>query len=315
MKHVSKLLWLFLCLFSLWLPGCQKEARSTDENKLSLSNLNAPSITAVGSIGSLTENQVARCAAQTFSLCTGGNANSASIGNLKVESGSDGKVYLTFTTTGTNYITGIKLYAGDGTNIPVNGGGNVLTNSFPFKYTVASSNTYAIVLSDLTGTITLAAHVETANTGAWADGCTGTRINSGNGNWATKFTYTIQPCVVAEPVLLCSMSQGYWFDNGGHSWPSGSVVVGGKTYTQAEGVAIWNAYSKNLILGFTQVAALKLSGTAYNSDAQLNQAVTTIETWLTSQSKLTATAVPEMPKNVSDAAGFIVDWINTHHCN
>ncbi|ANE51498.1 hypothetical protein [Flavisolibacter tropicus] len=311
MKHVSKLLWFSLCLFSLWLLGCQKEARSTDENKLSLSNLNAPSITA--SIGSLTDNTVTKCAAQTFSLCTGGNANSASIGNLKVESGSDGKVYLTFTTTGTNYITGIKLYAGDGTNIPVNNGGNAVVGQFPFKYTVASSNTYSVVLSDLTGTITLAAHVETAATAAWADGCTGTRINTGNGNWATKLTYTVQPCTVSVP--LCSMSQGYWFANGGHTWPSGSVVVGGKTYTQAEGAAIWNTYSKNLILGFTQVAALKLSGTAYNSDAQLNQAVTTIETWLTSQSKLTATAVPEMPTNVSAAAGFIGDWINTHHCN
>ena len=92
-------------------------------------------------------------------------------------------------------------------------------------------------------------------------------------------------------------------------------MVGGQTYTQEEGIALWNTYSKNLILGFTQVAALKFSGTANNKDAQLNHAVSTIETWLASQVKLTTASVPEMPTNVATAAGFIGKWIEEHHCN
>jgi hypothetical protein len=85
---------------------------------------------------------------------------------------------------------------------------------------------------------------------------------------------------------FCSFSQGLFFASP-HEWPVPTVTVGGYVYTELEGRAIWNCSNaggiKDSKKGFTQVAALKLSGIA--SEPGLDPAVAadivTIETWET----------------------------------
>ncbi len=105
--------------------------------------------------------------------------------------------------------------------------------------------------------------------------------------------------------------------------------IGGKTYTNAEGLAIWNASNKGGIRdskrAFTQLAAIKLSGVDVAA-AGLTSAVKTIEDWLGSISKLNGTAgtafyLPNQTSaeitlygNASAAASAISAWINDNHC-
>jgi hypothetical protein len=138
----------------------------------------------------------------------------------------------------------------------------------------------------------------------------------------------------------CSFSQGYWFANnvnhrnGIHPWyvdatdPSlglKTVTIGGKTYTNAEGLAIWNSSNKGGIedskKAFTQLSAILLSGVDIAADVSLTTAVATIECWLSTQSKLTDTFLPNQSNgsiancgNAKNAADVISTWINTHHC-
>ncbi|HMK18741.1 MAG TPA: hypothetical protein VK492_11090 [Chitinophagaceae bacterium] len=131
---------------------------------------------------------------------------------------------------------------------------------------------------------------------------------------------------------FCSFSQGYFFAKPGPTWPpldgTGTVTIGGKVYTEAEGRAIWGCSNAGGIRdskkGFTQVAALKLSGLA--SDPGLDPAVAAdmaiIENWLASISKLVAcsnlpnqTAAQKLTYGDAAAAGGrIGNWINANHC-
>lgn len=116
----------------------------------------------------------------------------------------------------------------------------------------------------------------------------------------------------------CSLSQGYWFAKPDLVWP-GSVVVGGKSYTRLEGLAIWNSSNKGGIphakQGFLQVAAIKLSGSTVLSTASVWADVTIVENWLTTLPKLTPTNVKNYTNPVvAAAAGRIGDWISANHC-
>lgn len=116
----------------------------------------------------------------------------------------------------------------------------------------------------------------------------------------------------------CSMSQGFWFASKNAVWPVTGVTVGGKTYSKAEGLAIWNSSNKGGIAhakqGFLQVSAIKLSGTVLPA-ATVWADVTLVETWLATLPKLTPTNVKNYSNsNVAAAAGRIGDWINAHHC-
>jgi hypothetical protein len=120
--------------------------------------------------------------------------------------------------------------------------------------------------------------------------------------------------------IICSLSQGYYFAKPGPTWPTpGTVEVGGYTYTEAEGRAIWNCSNaggiKDSKKGFTQVAALKLSGAYPTGNASIDADVVTIETWLSTLGKLVAcTNLPTGNAAVGTAAGRIGDWINANHC-
>ncbi len=121
---------------------------------------------------------------------------------------------------------------------------------------------------------------------------------------------------------FCSMSQGYYFASP-HPWPSpGEVEIGGYTYTEAEGRAIWNTSNaggiSNSKKAFTQVAAIKLSGV---QDPAVLEKVYIIESWLANIGKLEPGYLPNQTGadislygNAAQAAGWIGDWINTNHC-
>ena len=130
----------------------------------------------------------------------------------------------------------------------------------------------------------------------------------------------------------CSFSQGYWFannaahPNGVHPWTT-TVTEGGKTYTNAEGLAIWNASNKGGITdakkAFTQLAAIRLSGVD-ETDPALAGSIATIDNWFAHKNKLSGTTPIYLPNqtpaeiilygNVRNAAGVISTWINANHC-
>jgi hypothetical protein len=128
----------------------------------------------------------------------------------------------------------------------------------------------------------------------------------------------------------CSFSQGYWFGNGGHTWP-GTVTIGGYSYTEAEGRAIWNCSNgvvdgvgglRDSKKGFSQVAALLLSNAYPTGDAGIDADVATIQNWLATEAKLVGcTNLPNQSAakillygNAAEAAGRIGEWIIVNHC-
>jgi hypothetical protein len=118
----------------------------------------------------------------------------------------------------------------------------------------------------------------------------------------------------------CSYSQGYFFASP-HDWPTPTVEVGGYTYTEIEGRAIWNCSNAGGIRdskkGFTQVAALKLSGLypPTTGDVSIDADIATIEAWLATLGKLVACSnLPTGNADVKAAAGRIGQWINANHC-
>jgi hypothetical protein len=269
-------------------------------------------------------------------LCAGQNIT---MGSVTFNNDKDGNVYVTYTATGNWYFTELQLFVGaDCAAIPVNNAGQPVPGQFPYKagftspYSVQS---YTFKITGLTGDcFCIAAHasvVEIVNgeiaqsQTAWGDGCDGTRISS-KGNWGTRFSACKEICQDAP--VACSLSQGYWFatgnnNNSGHAWPApATVTIGGYTYTEAEGKDIWNASSSQSDgkRGFTQLAALKLSianGTLSGIPASLQDAVTTIENFLSSKPKLTPDNCGDDVYNntlVNAAAGAIGDWINANHC-
>jgi hypothetical protein len=123
---------------------------------------------------------------------------------------------------------------------------------------------------------------------------------------------------IKDDCSSCSFSQGRYFASP-HAWPAPTVTVGGKTYTEAEGRAIWNSSNaggkSDAKQGFTQVAAIKLSAATISSTATVWADVKIVEDWLSSLPKLTPTNVGGYNlKAVGQAAGRIGNWIDANHC-
>lgn len=122
-----------------------------------------------------------------------------------------------------------------------------------------------------------------------------------------------EPCVEG-----CSYSQGRYFGNNSKPWPSPTVTVGGHTYTEAEGRALWSTSNAGGIAdskkAFHQVAAIKLSAATVGKCASVLVDVKIIEDWLATLPKLTPTAYKYTNKAAADAAGRIGKWIDEHHC-
>jgi hypothetical protein len=142
---------------------------------------------------------------------------------------------------------------------------------------------------------------------------------SGNNTPCGTFKFPAFGCERTVVDEGCSMSQGFWFSSKNAVWPSAGVTVGGKSYTKAEGLAIWNSSNKGGIAdakqGFLQVSAIKLSGNTVLPAATVLADVTIVENWLVTLPKLTTTNIKNYSnKDASDAAGRIGIWINAHHC-
>ncbi len=127
-------------------------------------------------------------------------------------------------------------------------------------------------------------------------------------------------CLLDEEA--CSLSQGYFFGNP-KPWPAPFVSIGGKTYSETEGRAIWDASNAGGIpdskKGFTQVTAIKLGG--LNVPQEVLNDVMVIELWLSNIGKLNPTFLPNQTiaeialyGDAAAAAGRIGDWINNNHC-
>ncbi len=116
----------------------------------------------------------------------------------------------------------------------------------------------------------------------------------------------------------CSYSQGRYFASP-HAWPTRTVTVGGYSYTEREGRAIWKSSNQggksDAKKGFHQVAAIKLSGNSVGACASVWADVKIVEDWLKTLPKLTPHNVRHYRnKAVGEAAGRIGDWIDDNHC-
>ncbi|MDX9942854.1 MAG: T9SS type A sorting domain-containing protein [Bacteroidales bacterium] len=129
----------------------------------------------------------------------------------------------------------------------------------------------------------------------------------------SSFTFTIPAenvSLVAHfeegTLVLCSFSQGYWFAKPQAVWPY-DVVVGGLSFSQAEGQQFWppNSPTKR---AFTQYATIYLSGVTLSEFSELQEAVMVIDNYFAK--------VYPAPANgqVNKAAGFIGDWVDKNHC-
>ena len=277
------------------------------------------------------------CSPVTVSLCT---KNGVVIGSLTVQTGSDRNTYVVYSLVGDWYLSTCSVFAGYDNAIPVNNSGVAATNSFPYRTRLNSSTYHSCVIkiNGLPSIYTVAANAVAQKVvnnrkvdaqSVWGDGCSGNTITSSN--WATKFNYARLNCMVAD---ICSKPLKTYFDstlNGVQiAWPStgnitmsltGNVTVNvaGYSYTEAEGRAIYNTMNGNnpaeSRTAFIHIATLKLSGTNYSLDADLQAAVTTIENWLQTKGKLSPTNLPSTSNlAVKNASIFLDRWIKMYTC-
>lgn len=152
--------------------------------------------------------------------------------------------------------------------------------------------------------------------------------HSASDNSAVTYDVSASLCFGAE--TLCTYSQGYWFANnsqhpdGVHAWP-GNITIGGYSYSNADGIAIWNTSNAGGIpdakKAFTQLAAIYLSGIDI-STTTIGGDVAIIEAWLTSLGqKLSPSYLPMESDteigtygDVRTAADNISAYIQAHEC-
>ena len=141
---------------------------------------------------------------------------------------------------------------------------------------------------------------------------TGVSGNYAAGNFFR--VYTGVRCGGDDPTY-CSLSMGYWFAKPQAVWPNGTVTIGGHTYTQAEGKAIWNSTNKGGMpgskLAFQQIAAIKLSGVSL--DASVWTLVNQADAKLATYAKLSPTYLPK-DSELGQLGGAIGSWIDANHC-
>jgi hypothetical protein len=328
---------LVLCALASTLTiSCKKsmDLVSQDPNSQNQISTSNPIGSVVGELGDMTAN--AFCAAKTVPLCAGQTAN---VGSVSVQTTIDGKTYITYTVKGLWFIKELHLYVGEVEGIPVSGGGSAVPGQFPYTQTFTAPyvQTYTFVINGLPNTYAVAAHasllkinssgtVLDAQTG-WGDGCNGKKITE-QGSWGTFMNYTGASCTLvsaaSEEVEICSHPEPRFFGvdpvyNVVTPWRDSTVTVAGYTYNETEGRAIANTQDpsggpKDAKAGFKKVATLKLSHTNYILSPTLLTSVTTIETWLATQGKITPDNMPSAGSTVKNAIKMISAWIDAHNC-
>lgn len=176
-------------------------------------------------------------------------------------------------------------------------------NGGSFKFSNVTVTTHSVTIDGVTKTVNVTSEDGVFDAGEFV-------VDKTNGG------------VCGKTEVICSLSQGYWFAKPNAVWPNGNVVLGGKTYTQLEGKAIWNtSNSKGLLnakAAFTQAAAIKLSNVSPNASVWAD--VQIIENYFSSISKLNPASLPSNSKTglnaqAGAAAGRIGTWIQKNHCN
>jgi len=138
----------------------------------------------------------------------------------------------------------------------------------------------------------------------------------GEDDWTVKGTIA----------CFCSLSQGYWFAKPHVGW-NPKLELGGYQYSKSDGSSIWKAPNKGGIptakKAFTQYAAIMLSAEKYGTigdiPSEVQDALDVIEAYFDGKPKLTSsnynkTNIFPNDAAVKEAAGFIGDWIDEHHC-
>lgn len=152
---------------------------------------------------------------------------------------------------------------------------------------------------------------------------------SGNNTSCGKTCFEGISCVRdnPRPPQGCSFSQGFWFAkpiSEANAWPD-DFMMGGKSYTQAEGKALFFVSGNNeLKRAFTQAATIKLSiATGYLTDPSgIIAAVNNVETVLSGLPKLTPANIGSVNKGLTAAtrkslsnwAGAIGKYVDANHC-
>jgi hypothetical protein len=198
------------------------------------------------------------------------------------------------------------------TTVTTDAAGNYCLNNLP-----AGTYTVAIPTISPTGSETI-----TVNPGQSQSFTLPPSTNAGSFTITTASSTTVNGATVLVDCVVpqgCSFSQGYWFAKPGLIWP-GSVTVGGKTYSQDEGRAIWNTSNAGGIAAakkvFLQVATIKLSGSNVLPTATVLADVAKAEAWLANLPKLTPTNLKTISANADAlaAADRISAWIELNHC-
>lgn len=176
-----------------------------------------------------------------------------------------------------------------------------------FKFSQGTINTTAKVYYS----ITISKNVGTADVTGY--------YKSGKITGCGSFTFTGLGCEIVEEVSY-SYSQGFWFAKPQIVWPGdGTVTLGNKVYTQAEGKAIWDASNKKGLAdskaAFTQAAAIKLSAGLglVKPSASVWADVAIVDAYLATLNKLTPTYLPTGNAEAKAAAGRISTWIQANH--
>lgn len=293
--------------------GCSKEQISTE-------NLNANGIMAAGptaevssTTGAYTniyEGKVANGdGTWTYTWSMQNNTGSQNLSHWVMDLGSCVRIEDVVSASegaDRNAMTAVPvLWAPDPSLTNINLGGCNITASV-FKFQLGTPD----ALTKVYYSIRLSKNVGTANVTGY--------YKSGKITGCGTFTFTGLGCeeVVVEGY---SYSQGFWFAKPQTIWSNGSLTIGGQTYTQEEGKAIWNATNKKGLAdskaGFTQAAAIKLSAelNLVSPTASVWADVTIVENYLKTLSKLTPTYLPTANASAKAAAGRISVWIADHH--
>lgn len=223
-------------------------------------------------------------------------------------------LYVTYSTANGWSLTELHLFAGACNKIPVNKPGNPIPGQFPYSANPAMANTYTftIPLANLEDCFCVAAHAVVRNASggtetAWGQG---TRFVQ-KGNWAMKFNACKQPCVIDEG---CVYGTATFFGDFASAWPSSTVTIGGYTYTQAEGNAIYLNTFQASSYAFGYIVLIKLSGTV-PPNAPIQADVAVVEAWLATLGKLSPANQQAAPTSVQSSIDALYEYINSRFCN
>lgn len=197
---------------------------------------------------------------------------------------------------------------------------NWMVNYIPRNQPDPSQNCYAdsVIKFDLGTRGTLKTYYQlTVNENYSVDTTVTGVYKSGNNTRCGIFQFSGFGCPIV-PETSCALSQGYYFAKPDLIWTT-SVSIGGYSYTQAEGKAIWNTSNKGGIrdakAGFLQVAAIKLSSSTISPSATVWADVAIVEAYLSGLGKLSPLNLPSGNASAKAAAGRIGDWIDLNHCS